>query len=604
VPAAPYVLSPGRRFERKIVRPTEDLPVDMSRRIAAARGEREADLVLRGGCVVNVFSAEVERTDVAVDDGVVVGVGEGYRGREEVDVSGRYICPGLIDGHIHLESTQLTVPEFARAVVPRGTTTVVADPHEIANVHGLQGVRYLLDSAQGAPLSLFLAAPSCVPATDLETTGGALDARDLAALYDDPRVIGLGEVMNFPGVLGADQNVLAKIASARGAGLVADGHCPGLSGRDLNAYALARIGSDHESTSAAEATEKLRRGMYVMIREGSAAHNLRDLLPVVNAQNSRRCCLVTDDRGPGDLLREGHIDHALRLAISEGIDPITAIQMATLNTAEWFGLDRRGYGGIAPGCRADLVVFDDLKAPVATQVYVGGRRAAEGGELKVDLPPARTALPHSVRIDWDRFRGLSVTVPEGRHQIRVIEIVPGQIATRHSVAEAQIENGLAVADPDRDLLKLAVVERHRGTGDVGVGFVRGFGLKRGALASSVAHDSHNIIVAGADDDEMLSAVRILESLGGGQVAVADGEPLAQLPLPIAGLMSDRPLQEVAAAAEELHEAARSLGAVVDELFMVLSFLALPVIPVLKLTDRGLVDVERFAFVPLWADEQA
>lgn len=573
--------------------------MNLNRPIAAARGEREVDLVLRGGALINVFSSEVEEIDVAVDDGIVVGFGDAYSGRVEVDVTGRYLSPGLIDGHMHVESTQVTVSEFARAVVPRGTTTAIFDPHEIANVHGLAGIRYILDSRRGVPLSVFVMASSCVPATDMETAGAELTADDLTPLYDESGVLGLAEMMNFPGVIHRDPDVLTKIEQARTRNARIDGHCPGLRGNGLDAYIVAGIGSDHESTTPEEATEKLRKGMYVMIREASSARNLEGLLAIVTPENSRRCCFCTDDRHPGSLLTQGHIDHVVRKAVSLGLNPVTAIQMATLNTAEWFGLDEQGYGAIAPGRRADIVVFDDLESLRAEQVYVEGELVAENGRLITDVSQVASTLPKSVTINWDEFDGLTVPAPEDATEIRVIEAVEGQIVTGHRTVPARIEDGRAVAEVERDILKLAVVERHRNTGNVGVGFVSGFGLQRGALASSVAHDSHNIIVVGTNDEDMLTAIRAIESLGGGQVAVADGDVLAALPLPIAGLMSDRPIEEVAQMDEEIHAAAQELGCTLSSSFMTLSFLALPVIPALKLTDKGLVDVETFVPISLW-----
>ncbi|MDQ7028754.1 MAG: adenine deaminase [Ardenticatenia bacterium] len=550
--------------------------------------------------VVNVFSGTLEEADVAIVEGYVAGVGRGYEGRVDMDVSGCVLCPGLIDAHMHVESTQVTVPEFARAVVPRGTTAAVLDPHEIANVHGLEGIRYILRSRADVPMSIFVMASSCVPATHMETAGAELRAEDLAPLFDEPGVLGLAEMMNFPGVIARDPLVMAKLAVSHGRGVPVDGHCPGLAGKALNAYVAAGIGSDHESTRPEEAAEKLRRGLYVFIREGSSARNLEALLPIVTPQNSRRCCWATDDRHPGDLLREGHVDHLVRKAIRLGLDPITAIQMGTLNPAEWFGLDRLGYGAIAPGRRADIVVLEDLPTFAVREVLVAGQLVARDGRLLVNVPRPTTTLPQSVHINWQIFRGFHVPVPPGRTRVRAIVALEGQIVTEERVVPVRIEDGLAVADPERDVLKLAVVERHRGTGNVGVGFVTGFGLRRGALASSVAHDSHNIIVVGTNDDDMLAAVREIERLQGGQVAVNDGRVVAELPLPIAGLMSDRPLDQVAKADEAIHVVARALGCQLTSPYMTLSFLALPVIPKLKLTDKGLVDVERFTLVDLWA----
>ncbi len=567
--------------------------------ISAARGQDAADLVLRGADVVNVFSGEVERADVAIVGGTIVAPGDGSHSRNVVDMSDMCLCPGLIDAHMHLESSQVTLPEFARAVVPHGTSAVVLDPHEIANVHGIAGVRYLLQSRQGIPMSAFIMAPSCVPATHMETSGAELTAADVAALLEEPGVPGLGEMMNFPGVLSCDDGVLGKIQATKERGGILDGHCPRLSGNALNAYVAAGINSDHECTRPEEALEKLRRGMYVMIREASSARNLADLLPIVTPDNSRRCCFCTDDREPGELLGAGHVDDLVRKAIGLGLNPVTAMRMATLNAAERFGLDRHGYGAIAPGWRADIIALTNLTMFHVKHVCFEGRLVAEDGAMIADLPALPADLPPSMNINWDAFQGLAVRAPAEGARLRVIEVVEGQVVTGQSVETARIQDGRAVADPDRDLLKLAVIERHKATGNVGLGFVRGFGLKRGALASSVAHDSHNIVVVGTNDDDMLTAVREIEKAAGGQVAVADGKVLAMLPLPIAGLMSDRPLSAVHETGETVRAAARDLGCRLRAPFMTLSFLALPVIPSLKLTDKGLVDVEEFRVVPLW-----
>jgi adenine deaminase len=568
--------------------------------LQVARGEQPADLVLRGGTLVNVFTGELYATDVAIADGRVAGLGDGYAGAHEIDLRGRYLCPGLIDGHMHVESTMVTIPQFARAVVPRGTTTVVLDPHEIANVHGVAGIRYVLEARRGVPLSVFVMLSSAVPATGMETAGADLDAAALAPLYAEEGVLGLAEMMNFPGVAAGDPATLEKICAAQAAGLVIDGHAPGLSGPRLSAYVAAGVGSDHECTTVEEAREKLRLGMYLMIREASNAHNLAALLPAVTAQNSRRCILVTDDRHPADLLGQGHVDHLVRMAIELGLDPVLAIQMATLNPAEWFGLTRRGYGAIAPGYRADIVVVDDLRALSISQVFVAGRLVARDGALVDPAPaPAPLSLPRSIRIGWDRFSGFGI--PAAGEYVRVIETIPGQIVTKQDVSRATVRDGLAVADPGRDLLKIAVVERHGKNGNVGLGFVRGFGMRRGAIASSVAHDSHNVIIVGVDDDDMLAALKAVEALDGGQVVVAGGEVLARLPLPIAGLISDQPVEAVRDMVNGLHAAFAQLGGTLEAPFMALSFLALPVIPSLKLTDQGLVDAEQFKLVPLWVD---
>jgi adenine deaminase len=565
--------------------------------IQAARGLHPVELVLRGGTVVNVLSGELYQADVAVHGGKIVGVGDGYTGIEEVDCRGKWIAPGFIDGHMHVESTLVTVPEFARAVLPRGTVAAIFDPHEIANVHGLDGIRYILESRKGVPLQAFIMASSCVPATHMETAGATLTAADLAPLFDEEGVTGLAEVMNYPGVVNGEAGVLEKIEAAHRAKVVVDGHAPRLSGKDLNAYLAAGVGSDHEATTLAEAQEKLRKGMMVMIRESSSAKNLEALLPLVTPKNSRRCCFVTDDRHPADLLTEGHIDHAVRKAIELGLEPVLAYQMASINTAEWFRLDQQGHGAIAPGWRADLLVLNDLEAVQIEKVYVGGRLVAEQGAVVVEMPTHPSRLPPSVTIDWSAFKGFGI--PASGETVKVIEIVPGQIVTQRAHESALIVNGEAIADPTRDLLKMAVVERHGKGSGAGLGFVRGMGLKDGAIASSVAHDSHNIVIAGANDADMRLALETIVQMQGGLVVVQGGQVLAQLPLPIAGLMSDRPVPEVREAVEVLHNAYHALGGELSDPFMQLAFLALPVIPTLKLTDKGLVDVELFQLVGLF-----
>jgi adenine deaminase len=568
------------------------LPLDAV--IRCGRGEEPADLLLTNGQVVNVFTGQVLPADVAIAGELIVGVGEGYAARETVDLGGRVVCPGFIDGHLHIESTMLTPYQFARAAVPRGTTAVVCDPHEIANVLGLDGVRYMLAASQGLPLTVFAMASSCVPATHLETAGASLSAEELATLLDHPRVLGLAEMMNYPGLLFGAPEVLAKIEAARDRDLPIDGHAPGLSGRDLQAYVATGVRSDHECTRPEEAREKLRAGMYLMIREGTTERNLTELLPVVTPQNARRCLLVSDDRHPDDLMDRGHLDHSIRLAVAQGLNPVTAVQMVTLNAAERFRLWDRG--AVAPGYRADLAVLDGLETLNVEEVYSGGRLVARGGQMLPAAPPEAAAAPPSVQVDWE---SLNLEIPAQGARARVIGVVPGQIVTQALTLPVKRQNGLAAADPERDLLKMAVIERHAATGNVGLGFVQGMGLKRGALASTVAHDSHNLIVVGTNDADMLAAARAVAEMGGGLAAVAGGNVAAQLPLPVAGLMSKEPLETVRARMEALLAAARDLGSGLPNPFMTLSFLALPVIPALKLTDKGLVDVNRFDFVPLF-----
>lgn len=554
--------------------------------------------MLRGGRLVDVLAGEVRRTDVGIHGGRVVALGRGLRGREEVDCSGRWVAPGLIDGHMHVESSLVTLPQFARAAVPRGTVCVVLDPHEIANVHGVEGIRWVLASREGAPLHAFVMVSSCVPATPLETSGAELGVDALAPLFEEEGVLGLAEMMNFPGVVQGDPAVLAKLEAARSRGVVVDGHAPGLSGAPLSAYRSAGPGSDHESTSLEEAREKLRLGFRVMIREASTARNLEALLPLVTPTTERRCSLVTDDRHPHDLLDEGHMDHAVRKAIALGLDPVTAFRLASLNNAEWFGLDRRGHGAVAPGYRADLLILSDLEEVAVERVFLGGEEVARAGALTVAVPDAPSTLPPSVRVDTKDFVGFAV--PARGDRLRVIEIVPDQIVTGSTVLPARIEGGAAVADPDRDLAKLAVVERHGRGGGVGLGFVRGLGLREGALASTVAHDAHNVVVAGMDDLPMRTALEAVVETDGGLAVARGDDVLARLPLPVAGLMSDRPLEDVREELDRLHEAYGELGGSLPSPFMTLSFLTLAVIPELKLTDRGLVDVGAFEIVDLWA----
>ena len=563
-----------------------------SKLIEVARGDSQADTLFKNARLVNVRSGEIHDADIAIYEGRIAGFGT-YQAKEVVDLKGQHVCPGLIDAHVHIESSMVTVPEFARAVVPRGTTAVVTDPHEIANVLGAPGIRYMLNSSEGLPLRVFAMASSCVPATDMETSGAKLEAADLEALFDHPRVIGLAEVMNFPGVFLGIPEVLAKIEIAGDRPI--DGHAPGLSGLLLNAYVAAGIGSDHECTQLEEAREKLRRGMQIFIREGTTARNLDALLPLVTPENSPYCSFCTDDRHPEDLLDEGHIDALIRMAIERGLNPMTAIQMATINTANYFGL--RGLGMVAPGYRADLVVFDEFENFRARKVISEGQLVAEDGEYLGPRPAPPVPPGGGVRVDWDAVN-LAVEA-NGDRQVRVIEAVPGQIVTGQSVEEIGVTDGAAVTDPERDLLKIAVIERHRGTGNVGVGFVRGFGLARGAIASTVAHDNHNIVVVGSSDEDMMAAARAVADTDGGQAVVADGQVLASVPLPIAGLMSDLPLEEVRDRVAGMTIAARDLGGTLPDPLMTMSFLALAVIPELKITDLGLVDVGAFKPVPLF-----
>ena len=567
---------------------------DLPTLLAVARGDRRADIRLTNGRVVNVLTEEVEETDVVLSGPRIAGVGPGYRAEETVDLAGRYMLPGFIDAHVHIESSLATPPEFARAVVPRGTTTVVSDPHEIANVHGLEGIRYMLAASEGLPLTVFVMASSCVPATQMGTAGAVLGAEELASL-DDPRVLGLAELMNYPGAIHGAPEVLEKLAAFRGR--VVDGHAPGVSGRELNAYVAAGPRSDHECTTAGEAEEKLRRGLWVFFREATNARNLLALLPALSAGSRRRIALCTDDRQPADLLDRGGIDEMLRMLIAEGVDPVRAIGLATLNPAEYFGLHDRG--AIAPGRRADLVVVPSLEELQVEGVFSGGKLVAAGGKA---LWPRATGSPSppapAMAVPDD---ALDFSIPRRAGRVRVIRAIPDQIATDGVHVAPTTAGGEVVADTRRDLLKIAVVERHTGSGRVGLGLVTGIGLGRGAIAGTVAHDHHNIVVVGADDDSMRSAVRAVAGLRGG-LAAADGDRiLASLPLPVGGLMSEAPIREIRASLDSVVEAAGTLGSPLHDPFMAMSFLALEVIPALKITDLGLVDVEAFELVDLWVE---
>lgn len=554
---------------------------DLKTKLQVARGEIPADLLLKNAQLVNVLSGEVHRASIAVADGRVVGFGD-YEAKQVLDLKGAFVAPALIDAHFHVESSMLTVPEFAKAVVPHGTGAVVIDPHEYANVLGLDGIRYVLESSRDLSIEVFIMLPSCVPATEFETAGARLTADDLRLMIGDERVAGVAELMNFPGVFLGDERELAKIRAGKGKNI--DGHAPGLSGKNLNAYVLAGVQSDHESTTLHEAQEKLRLGMQILLREGSTERNLAELAALVTPLNSASCSFATDDKLAGDLVNEGHLDHSIRKAIQCGIPPVTAFQIATINTARHYNL--RNLGAIAPRYWADFIVFDDLQKPVVRQTWKKGVLVAENGKY-LAADPEPVPLPRSTMNL--SYRPGDFAVPARNGRIRVIEIVPDQIVTREVVEMPKVELGFVVSDNARDILKLVVVERHRATGRVGAGFVRGFKLRRGAIASSVAHDAHNVVVAGVSDADIALAIQSLERMRGGLAAVADGEVLAELPLPIAGLVSDRPLAEVIAGMDALNAAAHSLGCDLAAPFMTLSFLSLSPIPELKLTDQGLID---------------
>jgi adenine deaminase len=566
--------------------------------ISVARGETPADVLLKNARIVNTFIGEIEKADVAISGDRIAGVGDYDKAQEIVDLQGKFLAPGLINGHTHIESSLLHPARYAQAVVPRGTLAMVTDLHEIANVCGFRGIRFVTTLARQLPLDMLFMAPSCVPATDLETSGAKVNSREVKRILAHPRIIGLGEMMNFLGVVSGDEEVLKKISAATGR--VIDGHAPGLTGKELNAYLSAGILSDHESTTPEEGKEKLRRGMYLMIREGSSEKNLDALLPLVTDNTYKRCFFVVDDRSCLDLLREGDIDAVVRKAIDRGLEPVRAIQMATINAAEYFRLHDRG--GIGPGYVANLITITDLAKLEIDMVFYRGKLVARQGKPLFPLPPVTVELKDTVRIKSPTAKSLKIPLPrrerlgEGEtfdETYVVIEIVPGQIVTKKAVEKMQVVDGAVMPDAERDILKLVVVERHRASGNVGVGLVKGFGLKKGALASSVAHDSHNIIAVGADDLSILKAIEEINRLQGGLVVCSDLEILASLPLPIAGLLSPEPLDVVVSQHEHVERAAASLGNLPPSPFAILSFLALPVIPELRLTDMGLVDVNEF-----------
>ena len=555
-----------------------------------ARGDAEPDLVIEGARVFCAFTREWLDGDVAIADGLFAGVGD-YQGGTRVDARGRYLVPGFIDAHMHIESSKLTVAEFARLVLAHGTTAIVCDPHEIANVLGTDGVHWLLDACEGVPLDVFVMAPSCVPASPFETPRRPFTLGDMESILRRRRTLGVAEMMNFPAVIAGDERELAKRALADRA----DGHAPGVVGRHLDAYLAAGISTDHESFTLDEALQKRRRGCFVLIREASNARNLRDLLPLVRDHGPDFTAFCTDDREPDELLREGHINGMARVAVEEGIAPEDAILLASTNGARCHGLSDRG--AIAPGFRADFMLLPDLVSFAPEAVYKDGREVVRDGVVDdfatPDVPIWVRQSVHPAPLGRSELRVAST----GR-KIRVIEIVPMQLITNALELEPTVRDGAVVADPERDLAKIAVVERHHATGQVGIGFVRGFGLQRGAFATTVAHDAHNIVCVGVSDEDMALCVRRLAEIGGGIVAIDERRVRAELALPVAGLMSDRPASEVVPALDALIEQLRAMGVHVQAPFMTLSFLALSVIPSLKITDRGLIDVERFEIVPL------
>ena len=564
--------------------------------------------LLKNGRVINVFTGLIDTADVLLENGCIIGVDHYDEKDADIvrDVSGKYICPGLVDGHIHIESTTLTPAEFARTVVPHGTTAVLADPHEIANVCGGEGIDYMLAASEGLPLSVYIALPSCVPATPFCESGAELRAADLSRFYDHPRVLSLGEVMNYVGVLQGDPDLLQKISDAKAHGKVINGHAPLLSGSALDAYIARGIGDDHECTSPKEAMERIRKGQWLMIRQGAHSHHLRALLPLFDMPWASRCLLVTDDKHPAELLRDGHLDDMIRVVAREGKDPVTAIRMATLWAAQALGLSR--VGAIAPGYRADLLVINDPAAFVVEAVYHGGVRVAENG---VALPFDQPAVPaelqdkvmHSFHLPPLQPGDFAFAATDGycgKKRSRVISLIPGELLTEEWVTEIDYDADGGV-DVARDVLKMAVIERHGRTGHRSLGWIKGVGLRRGAIASSVSHDSHNLVVIGCNDDDMACAANCVCQMGGGYAVVDGGQVLCRMPLPVAGLMSTEPADIVAQQNDQIYRAMQQLGVPKESNpLMAMAFAALPVIPHLKLTTTGLVNGDTFEHVSVLA----
>ena len=569
----------------------------MKKLIDAAMGKVKPDKVLKGGNVINVFSGKIQKADVAIVGDKIVGIGD-YDGVQNIDVSGKYIIPGLIDTHLHIESTMLTPAEFCKTIIPYGTTTIIADPHEIANVLGIDGVKYMIDQTKGLPINAHFMLPSCVPATFFENSGAIIDSKQIQQNIGDQDIFGLGEFMNFVGVIASDEECLAKIEAAHNAGKIIDGHAPELQGGALNAYAAAGIKTEHECTTVDDMLRKIDSGFYVQLRQGSATQNVATLVKGVTPQNMRRCIFCTDDRHIDSLLYEGHLNYNLKVAVANGLDAVSAVTMATLNAAECYNL--KGYGAIAPGYIADIVVVNDLKDFVADMVFFKGELVARQGKALFDAK----ATPDNRVLDSVKINDVKpedFEIYSNSDTVNAIGLIPANVVTQKEVVQVKRNADNSVIIQGTDLLKLAVVERHNNTGNIGKGLIKNYGLKNGAIAQTIAHDSHNIIVLGDNNEDMALAVNSLKELGGGLIVVSQGKVLGSLKLEVAGLMTAQPIEKVNEEFQKMLKIAHSLG-VSDEVepFMTLSFLALPVIPSLKLTDKGLFDVDKFEFVTLEA----
>jgi adenine deaminase len=572
---------------------SEDYPLEQM--IDVASGRTRADLVLKNANVVNVFTCDVSKGDIAIHRGYIAGIGD-YVGNETIDLKGQFVAPSFIDGHVHVESSMVMPIQYARAVVPHGTGSVIADPHEIANVLGTEGILYMSKSMRGGPLEFYMMLPSCVPSTDLETSGVSLDFLDIKPLMTEHYVLGLAEVMNYPGVIYRDPDILEKIRVALRMGKMIDGHAPELKGLDLNAYTAARISSEHECIDIDEARRKLAAGMHIHVREGSSVKNLKDLAPIIQPHTAMFCSFATDDRNTLDLLERGHIDSMIRDAIGLGIDPVLAIKVATLSTARHYGLQYTG--AVAPGYHADIVVLDSLEKVNVKMVFKQGVMVAKDGKMIQDFGvEEQPRIRRSVNIHYLEPEDFQVKARGDR--MNVIGLVPDQVITEHLIEDTKIVDGLAVPDIDRDIAKIAIIERHNASEPRAVGFVKGMGINDGAMVSSIAHDSHNIVAVATNDHDLIQAAIQIVRMQGGIALAKDGKIIDSLPLPIAGLMSDQSIEHVSEKLKGLKEAAKQLGTPLDEPFMAMAFLSLPVIPKLKITDLGLVDVERFRHIDLF-----
>ena len=570
----------------------------MNRAIEIAKGDKKARLVLKNANIVNVFTNEILPGDVAIDHGEIVGIGK-YSGDQEIDLGGKYLSPGFIDTHVHIESSKVTPGQFARAVLPKGVTTIIADPHEIANVKGIEGIRYIIEESENLPLEVYMMLPSCVPCTPFENSGAILEAEDLEKLIDEKRVLGLGEMMDYTGVIDRNEKAIKKLSMAQKKGKIIDGHGPLLSGKELNAYVVAGVKTEHECSTVEEMVERLRLGMYIHIREGSAAKNLKELMKAVNKDNLRRILFCTDDKESSELLKNGSIDHNIRLAIRAGVDPIDCIKIASLNAAEAYGLKK--LGAIAPGYQADLVVIEDLEKLHIQGVYKKGKLVAQDGKALFSISlMVNSNMKNTVNIG--KITKEDLKIPLKNKRVNMIKILPHSLITEKVIRD--LDNNIVGEKGEliqgRDIQKVAVIERHKGTGNIGLALVEGFGLKKGAIASTVAHDSHNLIVIGDRDEDMLLAIEELKKVGGGITIISKGKILETLPLSVGGLMSQEPLEKVDEKLDKMLKIAHGILKIREDIqpFMTLSFMALPVIPSLKITDQGLFDVEKFEFIDL------